>query len=233
MRAVLVANRSECDPGFVGQSLRARGYCFVEFLREDHKNWPSLEGFDLVVSLGSSWSTYWSEVAEPVQAEQALLAQAIDDGLGVLGICFGAQQLSVVLGGEVTKAQSPEIGWHSVFAVPEAGGEAPTALTSGAWMQWHSDRFSVPTGATALADSPVGPQAMVCGRALGLQFHPEVTESIIRMWTSDGGEAELAEMGLLPEEIMAQTREHLESARQRCDEVIGWFVSSVAQRHER
>jgi GMP synthase-like glutamine amidotransferase len=233
MRAVLVANRSDCDPGFVGQSLRSRGYSFTEFIREDHQNWPALEGFDLVVSMGSSWSTYWGEVSQAVQAEQLLLARAIDQGIGVLGICFGAQQLSIVLGGEVTKAQSPEIGWYHVFPVAESLSIVPEALTAGPWMQWHSDRFSVPSVATVLADSPVGPQAMVCGRALGLQFHPEVTESIIRSWTSDGGEAELLAVGLTPAELLARTQENLDSAQQRCDGVIEWFLSLVAQRHER
>lgn len=233
MRAVLVANSSDCDPGFVGHSLRVRGYSFTEFIREDHQNWPALEGYELVVSLGSSWSTYWAEVNEAVGAEQALLAQAIEQGVAVLGICFGAQQLSVVLGGEVTKAQSPEIGWYQVFPVAETSAKAPQALTNAPWMQWHSDRFSVPPGATVLADSPVGPQVMVCGRALGLQFHPEVTESIIRAWSSGGGEAELAAVGLTPAGLMAQTHEHIETARQHCDEVIGWFLESVAQRHER
>lgn len=232
MRAVLVANRSDCDPGFVGQSLRARGYSFTEFIREDHENWPAFEGFDLVVSMGSSWSTYWAEVSQAVQAEQSLLARAIDLGIGVLGICFGAQQLSIVLGGEVTKAQSPEIGWYQVFPVPESLSVLPRALTAGAWMQWHSDRFSAPSAATVLADSPAGPQAMVCGRALGLQFHPEVTESIIRSWTSDGGEAELAAVGLTSADLLARTRENLDSAEMRCDEVVEWFLSSIAQRHE-
>jgi GMP synthase-like glutamine amidotransferase len=232
MRAVLIANRSDADPGFVGQSLRARGYSFTEFIREDYAKWPSVAGFDLVVSLGSSWSTYWDEVADAVQTEQRLIANAIDRGIGILGICFGAQQLAMVMGGEVTKAQSAEIGWHQVFPVAEASHDLPAALTAGPWMQWHSDHFSVPSGATVLADSPIGPQVMVCGRALGLQFHPEVTESIIRTWTRDGGLEELAEHGVDPGELLGETIRNLESARQRCDEVVEWFVNEIAQKHE-
>jgi hypothetical protein len=33
-----------------------------------------------------------------------------------------------------------------------------------------------------IADSPVGPQAFVAGRSLGLQFHPEVTTQIMDDW---------------------------------------------------
>jgi len=231
MRAVLIANSEDADPGFVGRSLRRRGYSFTEFLREDHQNWPLLDGFDLVVAMGSNWSTYWDHVAEPIQAEQALLAEAVARGIGILGICFGAQQLAVTLGGEVTKAKTPEIGWYHVFQVAEAANFAPECLTRGDWMQWHYDRFSVPAGATTLADSPVGPQAMICGRALGLQFHPEASESIVRLWMTGEGKDEIAAIGVTPDELMGETSSRILDAEQRCDELVEWFLENIAQRH--
>lgn len=229
VRAALIANRDDADPGLVGKSLRRRGYSFVEFIREDHLNWPNLDGIDLVVAMGSAWSTYWDHVAEPVQAEQRLLAEAMERGIGVLGICFGGQQLSVTLGGVVTKAQSPEIGWFPVENLPETAHLAPKCLTEGPWMQWHYDAFSVPAGATALAQSPAGPQAMVCGTALGLQFHPEANESIVRFWASGTGEDELNAHDLHEEQILAATRLHLADATRRCDELVEWFLHNVAQ----
>lgn len=231
MRAALVANTDDADPGLVGRALRRRGYSFVEYLREDHANWDSLDHIDVVVAMGSSWSTYWTEVADAVRAEQDLLKSAIERGIPVLGICFGAQQLSTVLGGTVSRAPVPEVGWTRIDALPEAGGNAPSALVEGPWMQWHYDRFTVPSGATALADSPAGPQAMVCGRVLGLQFHPEATESIVRFWSSGDGQGELARLGLDQEEILADTRSNLESAARRCDALVEWFLADVAQRH--
>lgn len=231
MRAVLVANEADVDPGLVGRALRARGYSFTEFLREDHENWPDLDGFDLIVAMGSNWSTYWDQVAVPVAAEQELLSDAIARGLPVLGVCFGAQQLSIVLGGAVSQATTHEIGWHQVFPVPEAENLAPPSLTEGVWMQWHYDRFSVPSGATALADSPVGPQAMVCGRTLALQFHPEATESIVRLWMTDGGADELDKVGLHQDVIMAETVANVAEAERRCDDLVDWFLSKVAQSH--
>jgi len=231
MRAVLIANSEDADPGFVGRSLRRRGYSFTEFLREDHQNWPSLDDFDLVVAMGSNWSTYWDLVAEPVRAEQALLADAVSRGIGILGICFGAQQLAVTLGGEVTRAKTHEIGWHQVFPVAEAATLAPECLTRGDWMQWHYDRFSVPAGATTLADSPVGPQAMICGRALGLQFHPEASESIVRLWMTGEGKDEIAAIGMTPDQLIRETSSRVVDAEQRCDELVAWFLENIAQRH--
>jgi len=34
MRAALIANVDDADPGFVGRALRRRGVSFVEYLRE-------------------------------------------------------------------------------------------------------------------------------------------------------------------------------------------------------
>ncbi|MEI6199402.1 MAG: gamma-glutamyl-gamma-aminobutyrate hydrolase family protein [Actinomycetota bacterium] len=231
MRAVLIANTEDADPGFIGRSLRQRGYSFTEFLREDHHNWPTLDGFDLVVAMGSNWSTYWDHVAGPVLAEQTLLADAIARGIGILGICFGAQQLAMTLGGDVTRAKTPEIGWYQVFPIAEVADVTPECLTRGRWMQWHYDRFSVPAGATALADSPVGPQAMVCGRALGLQFHPEATESIVRLWMSGEGADELDALAMRAEELADETTARVTEAEQRCDELVAWFLENIAQRH--
>lgn len=231
MRAALIANMNEADPGFVGRSLRRRGYAFTDFLREQHEQWPALDGFDLVVALGSGWSTYWDHVAEPVQAEQSLLKEAMARNIPVLGVCFGGQQLSRALGGAVTKAQSTEIGWFSVENMPEMVDIAPKVLFQGPWMQWHYDSFTVPSGATALAQSPAGPQAFVCGRALGLQFHPEATETIVKMWSSDDGVEELLNQGIDAGDLLAATRLHQSDSEERCDALIDWFLTTVAQGH--
>ena len=231
MRAALIANMNEADPGFVGRSLRQRGYAFTEFLREQHLQWPSLEGIDLVVAFGSGWSTYWDHVAEPVQAEQSLMQDALTRGIPILGVCFGGQQLSRALGGAVTKAQSTEIGWFSVENVPETAQIAPKVLFQGPWMQWHYDSFSVPSGATALAQSPAGPQAFVCGRAMGLQFHPEATETIVRMWSSGDGVEELVGQGIDVADLMSATQNLQKESEERCDALVDWFLATVAQGH--
>jgi GMP synthase-like glutamine amidotransferase len=170
-------------------------------------------------------------VAEPVQAEQDLMRDAMGRDIPILGVCFGGQQLANALGGVVTKAQSTEIGWFSVQNVPETAYLAPKTLFSGPWMQWHYDSFSVPSGATALAQSPAGPQAIVCGKSLGLQFHPEATETIVRMWASDEGAQELARQGIDPDDLFLTTRNNQQDSEHRCDELIDWFLREIAQGH--
>lgn len=231
MRAALIANVDDADPGFVGRALRRRGVSFVEYLREQWQDWPSLEGIDLVVAMGSSWSVYWDQQSGPILAEQSLMAAAHAAGIPLLGICFGAQQLATVLGGVVTNAQSPEIGWYHVQNVSETAHLAPKSLTEGPWMQWHYDKFSVPSGATVLADSPVGPQAILCGNSLGLQFHPEASESIVRQWSSGEGEDELRTQGINRGSLLTETSATVDDAERRCDELVAWFLRDVAQKH--
>jgi GMP synthase-like glutamine amidotransferase len=159
------------------------------------------------------------------------MQEAMARNIPILGVCFGGQQLSRALGGVVTKAQSTEIGWFSVENMPEMAHIAPKVLFDGPWMQWHYDSFSVPSGATALAQSPAGPQAFVCGRALGLQFHPEATESIVNMWSSGDGVDELSGQGIDAEDLLSATRIHQSESEDRCDALVDWFLTTIAQGH--
>lgn len=177
-----------------------------------------------------SWSAYWPEVAGPAGAEQRFLAASHAAGVPVLGLCFGAQQLALALGGSVERSQTHEIGWHEVRPLSETGAEAAEAL-AGTWFQWHYDRFSVPSGATALADSTVSPQAFSAGRSLGLQFHPEVTESIVRRWASDGGDTELMDAGVDRGDLLETTRRAMASVEPRTEALVAWFLRAVAQTH--
>ena len=231
MRAALIVNRNESDPGHVGDGLRSRAFDLVPHFREDHHDWRGLDEVDLVVALGSGWSTYWPDVADPVRAEQALMGDALGRGIPVLGICFGAQQLATVLGGSVTKAQSPEIGWFSVSRTPETPDSTPSAVFDGPWMQWHYDRFTIPTGAIPVAESSVGPQAFTAGRSLGLQFHPEATESIVAGWASGSGARELVDAGIDRADLLSRTRVETVGAGRRCDRILEWFLCDVAQGH--
>lgn len=233
MRALVIGNTEDLDPGLVGSALRRRGWHLLERLREEHASWPcaggrpDLEGAALVLSLGSGWSTYWDHVADPVRAEQEVLRAAIDSGVGVLGICFGAQQLATVLGGSVHRAIHPEIGWHKVDPVGDAAG---SAVVGGEWLQWHYDAVAVPPTVTVHAVTPVGPQMFVADRCVGVQFHPEATETVVRGWSTGDGEAELASVGLTPEALQVETARRMAEMPARCDRLVEWCLEQAVGR---
>lgn len=232
MRAALIGNREDTDPGIIGHVLRQRGFSFSEFAREDPASYADPAGFDLVLAIGSSWSAYWEQIATETAAERAFLGAAHGAGVPVLGVCFGAQQLAMTLGGTVTRAETPEIGWHNVTCIPESAAVPGADTLAGQWFQWHYDRFSVPTGALALAESPAAPQAFSVGRSLALQFHPEATVSIVMHWARGGGEQELIDAGIDPAELFAGSSALMPDVAPRTERLVDWFLEMSSRAHE-
>jgi GMP synthase-like glutamine amidotransferase len=222
MRALLIANAVDADAGFVGDRFRHHGFVFTECHREHPGEWPSLDGHDLVLLLGSDWSVYWPHVADEVAAETALIRDGHARGIPQFGICFGNQSMASALGGTVERAREPEVGWYDVVS------DRPDVVAEGPWLQWHYDVVTVPPGADEIARSAVGPQAWQLGRSFATQFHPEATESMLARWTTGGGADELATLGSTPEQLMADTRANTVVSREHAERLVDWFLD---QRH--
>ena len=118
--------------------------------------------------------------------ERALLRAAVEARRPVLGVCLGAQQLAAALGATVTQGAVPECGAGEVHLTTDAiadpvFGPAPTPLPC---VHWHGDTFSLPEGAVRLAgnDAYENQAFRIGARAYGLQFHVEVTASLVGHW---------------------------------------------------
>jgi len=220
MRALLIGNQNDLDAGVIGERFRHHGYAFTECFRERPGDWPSLDGHDLVLLLGSEWSVYWPEVADSVAAESALIRTAHDRGVPPFGICFGNRSMAHALGGTVERARTPEIGWYDVVS------DVPDVIAEGPWLQWHYDVVTVPPHATELARSVVGPQVWQLGRSFCTQFHPEVDESILLRWTQGPGAAELERLGSSSEQVMAETRANAPVSREHAERLVDWLLAS-------
>jgi GMP synthase (glutamine-hydrolysing) len=151
-----------------------------------------------------------------LSTEIALLKDAVAAGLPVLGVCLGAQLLAAALGAKVAKNPQKEIGWHPLMREPGADGDPLFAAfgQTETVFQWHGDAFALPKGAVRLASSPLCPQqAFRFGRsAYGLQFHVEVTETMVRAWLQQrDNRAELATLkgAIDPTAIRNQTGQHI------------------------
>ncbi|HMV68803.1 MAG TPA: glutamine-hydrolyzing GMP synthase [Myxococcota bacterium] len=100
--------------------------------------------------------------------------EVLDAGVPVLGICYGMQLMTELLGGEVEPADHREYGPATLRVVE------PCALLDGdepVWMS-HGDRVRrLPEGLRVVArsdNSPVAAMASADDRLIGVQFHPEV-----------------------------------------------------------
>ena len=186
---------------------------------------PSAASFDAVVFYGALWSVYDTRaIGTWINDEIAFARSAISLGVPVLGICFGGQMLATAVGGSVSLAPAPEIGWVSLST------SAPDLIEAGPWFSWHFDRFTLPPGVDVLARTSAANQAFSVGRALGLQFHPEVTTEVLETWLSTGGEEQLAEAGLAVAPLLAQTRLLADAAAARAQSLVRRFVFDVARR---
>jgi len=224
VRVLLLANRGDDDPGFVGAALSTRGAQIQVAHREVPGVLPDPLGFDVVVSLGSDWSVYWPRVADQVAGEAALLRTAVDADVPVLGICFGGQVLAHALGGTVERAPEPEIGWLEVDT------DVPEQILPGPYLQWHWDRFVPPPGSTELARSAAGSQAYVRGSALGVQFHPEATAAMLRRW-SHGVTGTIEGTSVDPTAVVAEAEARAQEATARADHLVEMFLSGALTGH--
>jgi GMP synthase (glutamine-hydrolysing) len=115
--------------------------------------------------------------------EREWLAEAVERGMPVLGICLGAQLLARALGAEVRAGEGPEIGFAPVEVTdpddPLLGRLAPRTEV----LHWHGDVFDLPPGAEHLACSErTACQAFRAGNTWGVLFHPEADYALVEAW---------------------------------------------------
>lgn len=220
LRALILQHEDPTPPGHVTEWLAshdARAETYRIDL-EDREVDPT--AYDLIVSLGSEFAAF--DDSKPfVPREARLMGAAIEHDVPVLGLCFGGQMLARVLGGEVFRGTESEIGWLPVRS------KDPDLVPEGPWFQWHFDSFTVPPGATAIAESDVGPQAFVAGRSLGLQFHPEVTTEIMDDWVREYRH-ELDGDGVDPDSLLEETNRRAADSRRMALQLFERFLTDVA-----
>ena len=197
MRVLFISHEAGVLPGYLGEAAQRRGMAVDVCDVWDGGTLPEPGSHDLIVPLGSAEAAYDDGVPW-LAAELDLLRRAAAADLPIFGVCFGAQALARALGGTVTRASRPEIGWYEIES------ERPDVIEPGPWLEWHFDVLLPPPGSQILARSAVGVQAWRRDRLLGVQFHPEVTPAILDAWIASSGD-ELVDHGVDVERLRGQT----------------------------
>ncbi len=231
MRALVIAHEPEDTGGQIERRLTARGIevdthvVLPDPTRPDRAApYPDVEGYDLLLPMGSEYSlTRPEEIATWAREETALLRAAHDARTPIFGVCFGGQLLAEALGGSVEPSPITEIGWFDLAAEPAA----PEAVGLGPWFQWHHDRFVAPPGAAVLARSAAGAQLFRLGATVGTQFHPEVDVAHVTEFLTGTPAGRLERFGVTPAALLEATRRNEAAAVARCHALVDWFLDEV------
>ncbi|MGH3170689.1 MAG: type 1 glutamine amidotransferase [Trebonia sp.] len=213
------ADRRERIPGALIPALSARDikHDVMSFVAGNEPE-PELDAYDLLVVMGSKESAY-DDAVPWLGPEIAFVGAAVERGLPVLGICFGAQLLARHLGGTARPAVRAEFGFTAV------GSDDPELVPRGPWMQFHSDSFVPPAG-TEIARNAAGSQAFASGKTLGVQFHPEVTADSFDAWLerwAAGGETPTRAPAAGVAALRSAVARHERDGVLLCDRLVGAF----------
>jgi GMP synthase-like glutamine amidotransferase len=219
--------------GLIGDAFTAAGWDVSEMLvvpADRYRSpdvpvtFPSAAEHDAVAFFGAVWSVYDTATIPWITDEIAYARSLISLGVPTLGICFGGQVLATAVGGSVSRAPIPEVGWVSVAS------DEPALIDAGPWLQWHFDRFTLPAEVPVLARTAAASQAFTYGRALGVQFHPEVNEAVLESWLTADDSQQLAAAGIDTTALVDQSRTLADGAAARAHGLVRRFVLDVARR---
>jgi GMP synthase-like glutamine amidotransferase len=188
-------------PGLFEQLLRANHipYKIVEVEFEP----PPADINDMTALVVLGGLQYAGSDSDPLlNAEKALMRDAIARDVPVLGICLGGQLLASACGAPVIQGQATQIGFYE-NPLTESGQN--DAIFQGIDAQhlvfhWHNDGFYLPDGAVLLEQGPTEycQSFRYRRRAYGVQYHPELTPDMLHDWISRHPQREQA-VGLLGE----------------------------------
>jgi GMP synthase (glutamine-hydrolysing) len=188
-----IQNDPTDPPHLAGQWLSEIGF-EVKTLRADlGEEVPTTvpENVFALMPLGGHMGALDDHIAPWLVNERALLADAVAKEVPIFAICLGAQLLAAATGGEVSRAQTSEIGIYEVSRNQSSDPifNFPSGTIAA---QWHEDLVSkLPPSAVCLASSPACENQIyrIGSKTYAVQFHPEIDASIIRDWEANADNA--------------------------------------------
>ncbi|MEB3291191.1 MAG: glutamine amidotransferase [Leptolyngbya sp.] len=183
-----LVHQATSNPGLVRAILTEMGYCLdLRCPAMGATLPPTLDHHSAVIVFGGPMSANDDHLPF-IRQELDWIPSVLAAQKPYLGICLGAQLLARTLG--ATVAPHPdglrEIGYYPIVPTPAGRSFLPQPMVV---YQWHQEGFEVPQGAHLLAKgSTFSHQAFRYQKAFGLQFHPEITTTMVNHWTTEGAD---------------------------------------------
>ncbi|GII83795.1 glutamine amidotransferase [Sphaerisporangium siamense] len=192
-RVLIIEHEADAGLGFFGEWLTEAGIT-PEVVRpsrgEELPDGPLPHG---LIVLGGAPSA-WDDEGHPwLPAIRDLIRRSVEASVPTLGICLGAQLMTLALGGRVERgAAGLEIGLCRIAPLPAAADDPLMGrLPAGPKVvHYHQDAMTaLPEGAVPLATGdPYPNQAYRFGeRAWAVQFHPEASPEVFSDWMTVTG----------------------------------------------
>lgn len=171
----------------------------------------------------------------------ALIRDAVDRGIQVLGHCLGGQLMSKALGGRVGPNAVKEIGWGEVRVVDGSAARHwfgdRLAASDGRFtvFHWHGETFSLPDGAERILESDAcANQMFALGPHLAMQCHIEMTPEMIATWCRGWREevrslAEIPPSVQTPEAMQAGIEAKLPDMRRLADQIYSVWIEGLGR----
>jgi len=205
MRVLALTHGPSVGAGVFGDVVEAAGHELVEWCLPLGGEAPF--DADVILVFGGAMHADQEQRHPWLLRELGFLEDALEREKPLFGVCLGAQLLARAAGASVHPARESEVGWHGV-ELTSAGIDDPVFAQLPPRFdafQWHHYTYEVPAAAVELARSPACTQAYRLGRAYGIQFHAEVTETMVSRWLEEDP-ADVSDVERLREETDSRIR---------------------------
>jgi GMP synthase-like glutamine amidotransferase len=177
-------------PGEITKTLDCMGENYKIFPMEKDERLPeNIHQYEGLIILGGTMGAnddqefpFLTEIKETIQQFYQL-------NKPVLGVCLGAQLIASSFHAKVGKMPALEFGMIELKKTDDGNVDPlfQNLPETFSFMEWHEDYFDLPDEATLLASgSDCKNQAFRIGENIyGVQFHPEVNESILNRWLDE------------------------------------------------
>lgn len=212
----------------------SKGYSISVSMPSANSFFPQPDDFDLLIIMGGLMSVYQEAEYQWLKNEKEYVKAVIGCGKAVYGVCFGAQMLSEILGGTVSKNKFREIGWHKVRSLAVIHEDStlfhvPYDLIA---FHWHGDTFTLPEGARRLFESEACMEQgfIYGGNVLAVQFHPEVDEGCVENLILNCSSDLIGGKYIQSEYYIRGRTDLIKSSSDLMFAILDWFEGNIMQK---
>lgn len=191
--------------GILGEILSEKGYT-IKYLDTPMGQLleNGLENYSMLLILGGYMGAYEEDKYPFLKYEFKIIEYALKKDIPLIGICLGAQMLAKVLNFNVYKGNTKEIGFFEIKKIQNHSYFLDFPQTFKAF-QWHGDTFDLPSSLRIFSSEKYQNQGFAYNKAIGLQFHLEVTQTMIKEWLKEYSD-EVKQEKLDLKEILPQAK---------------------------